>query len=127
MLAFHDVYNVFTIVGKMDFSSSDINTHFSKTPFLNDIRLAWNSLTDKTVIYNYGNEILWNNSNIRVGDKTVLFKNWQQSGIKYLKDIFDHDRQNSYTFAAMKEKYNLPSTDFLIYLSILEPVSRSCL
>ena len=95
--------------------------HFSKKPFFS-ILLAWNSLTDKTVIYSYGNEILWNDSNIRVGDKTVMFKNWQQSGIKYLTDIFDYDRQNFYTFAAMKEKYILPTTDFLRYLSILNSI-----
>ena len=69
-------------------------------------------------IYNYGNEIIWNNSNIRVENKTIIFKNWRQSGIKYVKDMFDNDRQNFYTFAALKEKFDLPSSDFLKYLSI---------
>ena len=53
---------------------------------LRDVLLAWNSLTNKTVIYKY--EILLNNSNIRVEDKTIIFKNWQQSGITYDKDLF---------------------------------------
>ena len=56
------------ILFECNFSKVDIKTHFSKKPFLKDVLLAWNSLTDKTVIYSYGNEILWNNSNIRVGD-----------------------------------------------------------
>ena len=75
-------------------------------------------MTSKTVIYNYGNEIIWNNSNIRVENKTIIFKNWRQSSIKYVKDMFDNDRQNFYTFAALKEKFDLPSSDFLKYLSI---------
>ena len=61
--------------------------------------LAWNSLTDKTVIHNYGNRILWNTSN----RKMITFKYWQQCGIQYLKNIFDHDRQFFYTFVALKE------------------------
>ena len=33
--------------------------------------------------------------------------------------MFDNDRQSFYTFAACKEKFDLPSSDFLKYLSIL--------
>lgn len=103
-------------------SKEDIVYLFSRRPFLRDVLLAWNRLTNKTVIYNYGNEILWNNSNIRVEDKTVMFNNWQLSGIKYVKDLFNNDRQSFYTFVALKEKFNLPSSDFLKYLSILNSI-----
>ena len=82
-------------------------------------------MTSKTVIYNYGNEVIWNNSNIRVDNKTIIFKNWQQSGIKYVKDTFDNDRQRFYTFAALKEKFDLPSSDFLKYLSILNSLPNA--
>ena len=91
-------------------------------PFLRDVLLAWNSLTNKTVIYNYGNEIIWNTSNIRVEDKTIMFKNWQQSGIHFVKDLFDNDGQSFYTFASLKEKFDLSSSDFLEYLSILNSI-----
>ena len=50
------------ILFECNFSKVDIDTYLFKKPFLKDILLAWNSLTDKTVIYSYGNEILWNNS-----------------------------------------------------------------
>ena len=91
------------------FSSNPVKvkkTSFVSSPrnlFLRDVLLAWNNLTSKTVIYNYGNEVVWNNSNIRVENKTIIFKNWQQSGIKYVKDMFDNDRQSFYTFAALKK------------------------
>ena len=87
--------------------------------------MAWNTLTSKTVIHNYGNEIIWNNSNIRVEDKSFIFKTWQNSGIKYVKDMFDNDRQRFYTFATLKEKYNLPSSDFLKYLTILNSIPNA--
>ena len=46
-----------------------------KNPLLRDVLLAWDSLANKTVIHNYDNEIIWNNSNMRVKDKTIMFKN----------------------------------------------------
>ena len=113
------------ILFESSLSKEDIIRHFSKKPFLRDVLLAWNNLTSKTVIYNYGNEVIWNNSNIRVDDKTIFFKNWQQSGIKYVKDMFDNDRQSFYTFAALKEKFDLPSSDFLKYLSILNSLPNA--
>ena len=76
-----------------NFKKVDINSYFKNKPFLRDILLAWNQEKNKNVIYNCGNEILWNNSDIRVGDNTVLFKNWHQSGIKYVKDIYNHEQQ----------------------------------
>ena len=107
-----------------NFKQLDINNHIKNKPFLRDILLAWNQLKNKNVIYNYGNEILWNNSNIRVGDNTVLFKKWHQSGIKYVKDIYDHEQQNFYTFGILREKYNLASAEFLKYLNILNSIPK---
>ena len=90
------------ILFESSMSKEDIVYLFKKktTNILRDVRLAWNSLTNKTVIYNYGNEIIWNNSNIRV----------------------DNDGHSFYTFASLKEKFDLSSSDFLEYLSILNSI-----
>ena len=64
------------ILFESSLSKEDSIRHFSKKPFIRDVFLAWNNLTSKTVIYNYGNEVIWNNSNIRVENKTIIFKNW---------------------------------------------------
>ena len=42
-----------------------------------------------------------------------------------MKDMFDNDRQSFYTFATLKEKYNLPSSDFLKYLTILNSIPNA--
>ena len=42
-----------------------------------------------------------------------------------MKDVFDNDRQSFYTFATLKEKYNLPSSDFLKYLTILNSIPNA--
>ena len=45
---------------------------------------------------------------------------------KYVKDMFDNEMQSFYTFAALKEKFDLPSSDFLKYLSILNSIPSAC-
>ena len=93
-------------------SEVDIAKHFINKPFLRDILMSWSKLNFNSLIYNHYNEILWNNSNIRIDEKTVFYKNWFQSGIKYVKDIFDHEQQAYYTFRELQDNYNLPNTDY---------------
>ena len=100
-----------------NFSEVDIAKHFNKKPFLRDILMSWSKLNFNSVIYKHYNEIFWNNSNIRIDEKTVFYKNWFQSGIKYVKDIFDHEQQAYYTFRKLQDNYNLPNTDYLRYLN----------
>ena len=113
------------IVFESNLNKDDINSIFAKSSFLRDVLLAWNTLSNKAVIYHCGNEILWNNSNIRVEDKPAIFKSWLNVGIKYVKDMFDKGTQSFYTFPALKEKYNLLPSDFLKYLSILNSIPKA--
>ena len=107
-----------------NFSEVDIAKHFNKKPFLRDILMSWSKLNFNSVIYKHYNEIFWNNSNIRIDEKTVFYKNWFQSGIKYIKDIFDHEQQAYYTFRKLQDNYNLPNTDYLRYLSPVNSIPK---
>ena len=53
-----------------------------------------------------------------------FFKKWHQSGIKYVKDIYDHEQQNFNTFGILREKYNLASAEFLKHLNILHSIPK---
>ena len=86
--------------------------------------MLWSKLNFNSVIYNHYNEILWNNSNIRIDERTVFYKNWFQSGIKYVKDIFDNEQQAYYTFRKLQDNYNLPNTDYLRYLSLVNSIAK---
>ena len=96
--------------------------NFKNKHFLRDMLLAWSKLNHKPIIYNHFNEILWNNSDIRVDEKTVFYKNWFQSGIKYVKDIFDHEKKVYHSFRKMQNNFNLPNTDYLKYLSLINSI-----
>ena len=93
----------------------NIVKHFNNKPFLRHILMSWSKLNFNPVIYNNYNKIFWNNSMIRINVQTVFYKNWLQSGIKYVKDIFDHEQQAYYSFRKLHDNYNLPNTDYLRY------------
>ena len=112
------------ILFECNFREADIIKHFSKKPFLRDLLLAWSKFANKTVISNYHNEIIWNNSNIRVGENTIFYKEWFQLGIKHIKDIYDQQNQRYYSFYQLQEKFNLPATEFLRYMSLINSIPK---
>ena len=58
-------------------------------------------------------EILWNNSNIKAADNTIMFANWFNNGIKFFKDIYDDVTKKVYPYSKLREiNNNLPEGDF---------------
>ena len=70
-----------------DFCEKDVLNNFRENSFFTDILLAWNKMTKREAIIDFSNEIIWNNSNIYVGNSTIFYKTWFQLGIKNIKDI----------------------------------------
>lgn len=105
-----------------NFSEEDILKAFKQDGFFRDVLIAWCKLNKKEVTLNYCNEIIWNNSHIRAGGCTLLFKKWYQLGIKFLKDIYDYERKFFYPFQTLKELYKLPENDFLKYLTLISSI-----
>ena len=103
-----------------DIHKKDIQVNFKDNAFLTDVLIAWSKLNKQkhaTVYYN--NEIFWNNSNIKAGNRTLLYKNWRQTGIKYIKDIYDYSLKKIYSFEELTGLHNLPRTDVLKYISLV--------
>ena len=107
-----------------NFSKNDILKHFNKNTFLTNILIAWNKISKRDTILDYSNEIVWNNSNIYVGNNTVFYKTWLGLGIKYIKDIYDYSSKQFYSFEKIKEIYNVPNEDFLKYFSLVQSISN---
>ena len=112
------------ILFECNFREADIIKQFKKKTFLRDLLLAWSKFANKTVISNYHNEIIWNNSNIRVGENTIFYKEWFQLGIKHIKDIYDQQNQTYYSVYKLQEKFNLPATEFLRYMSLINSIPK---
>ena len=107
-----------------DFSEKDILNHFRENSFFTDVLLAWNKMIKREEIIDFSNEIIWNNSNIYVGNSTIFYKTWLQLGIKYIKDIYDYSAKKFHSFEKLKELHNVPNEDFLKYLSLVQSIPK---
>ena len=85
---------------------------------------SWANCNSNPTILSYGNEILWNNSNIRTGGCTIIYKIWYQKGIKYFKDIYDDITKTIHLYDRLKDLYHLPDTDFLKYLALIQSIPK---
>ena len=45
-----------------------------------------------------------------------------QNGIKYVKDIFDYQKQRFYPYIDLTMTFNIPFTDFLKYMSLIASI-----
>ena len=107
-----------------NYSTKDADVFADGNTFLKDVLTSWASCISKPAIVSYRNEILWNNNYIRAGGRTIMYKNWYHNGIKYLKDIYDDASKTIYSFDRLQELYQLPRTEFLNYLSLIQSIPR---
>jgi len=65
------------------------------------------------------NQNLWFNSSIKIANRPVFYKDWHESGIKYIRDLFKDNKWKS--ILDISQEYGL-SVKMLDYLGILSSV-----
>ena len=86
-----------------------------KNCFLKDTIKGWIKLRKQ---YDVVDKIIWYNSKIKVGQKTVFYRNWSKNNINLLSYLIDCDHLMN--FAEFKEKYPFVQTKFVEYNGIVE-------
>ena len=104
---------------KCNLKSSNIDSLELKSKFLTECLKGWcraNYKEKQTII---GKEILWNNSNIFLLNKTLFYKTWFDRGITQIEHIFNYRNKHFHTFTELQELYDLPRSDFLKYHTLV--------
>ena len=70
------------------------------------------------------NQVIWNNRFLIVDKKSIYFPRWHQTGIIYISDLFDAEKNCFLSFNSLCEKYNA-KFNFLQYYSMLSSVPAS--
>lgn len=89
-----------------------------KNPFIRDVVHAWCNLVFETNPNNPQNQILWNNSFIRIDKDIVCMHNWYNQGVKYVKDLLN-DNGDFLTFNEFCVKYSLKNCNYMNYFSLI--------
>ena len=104
---------------KCNLKSSNIDSLELKSKFLTECLKGWcraNYKEKQTII---GKEILWNNSNIFLLNKTLFYKTWFDRGITQIEHIFNYRNKHFHTFTELQELYDLPRSEFLKYHTLV--------
>ena len=108
------------LIFRCNFSINDIAS--IKNDFVKDICIAWSDLTYRNCSNTIPcNVILWNNSNIRINDRTLFIKSMYNSGIVYMHDIVSSDGL-FLSFQEIKGKFNISNVFFTTYFGIVKAI-----
>ena len=93
-------------------------------PFLMDICKAWSKFSYKTTIGNYGEEIIWNNSKIKIDNEIVFYRFLHAKGVDYIHNFFDEYGVPRH-YKDFIEKYNTGNFPFTIYNGLIGAIPAS--
>ena len=79
---------------------------------MQDILISWSKVKGNAEQTNIGKEIIWNNSKIKVQNKTLFNKKWFERGIQYIEHIYDYRKKDFYCFKDFIDLYDLPQKYF---------------
>ena len=102
-----------------------------KNPFWLDVLKHLDTLYKIPIEFNQGdsNSILAEpiqfNSNLKIGNRIIVFREWTENNIVTIKDLLDEDGVNFLDYQAFKRKYiNTPNTHFLNYIGITQALRQ---
>ena len=98
----------------------DLNVNKISNSFLKDILKGWLKLRKK---YEIVDKIIWYNSKIKIGKKTVFYRSWSNSNIIFLSDLIESDHLMS--FMEFKKKYHAVKTNFVEYSGIVQSIKKN--
>ena len=114
--------------GKLVFESTlntiDLVQLFPVKGFFQDIILSWFEIRDSQEEDCIGKQNLWNNSKIKIQNKTFFKKDWYDRGIQHIEHIYDYRKNEFYQFKYFLELYDLPNQSFLFYTSLISSIPR---
>ena len=95
-----------------------------KNPFWREVFDAWSDLIlrFKVDCYNFTTCNIWNNENIKIGNKTVHYKEWSVRNVEIINDLIDENN----TFMSFQKFTNIykVKTNFLTYQGIISSIKK---
>ena len=91
--------------------------------FIRDVCRAWSSYNFREPVNDFGNEIIWNNSLVKIENKVIFYKSMYDSGILRVKDLFD-DNYLPLDYERFKERFILQFCPFTVFFGMIAAIPR---
>ena len=89
--------------------------------FIYQIVSAWCKLSYNEPVNNIGNQIIWNNSRIRIDSNIIFMPKLYQAGVRFVSDLFDL-AGSPLQFNAFKAKFHLDNFPFTIFIGLVTSI-----
>lgn len=112
------------------------NLKYCEIPFYINKNSIWNDVMKYWCEFNFekeecllrSNEILaahiWYNSNIKVGNKVIFWKQWYNKGLEIINDVIDPSSGNFLSWQQIRMKFDL-NGNYLMYYSIINSIPKA--
>ena len=92
--------------------------------FIKEVVQAWCNISYSCPKDNYGMQILWNNSNIRINGNVVFHEDLIAKNVLHVKNLFDREGK-PLSFDCFKEKFNVENLHFTFYWGLIHSIPIS--
>ena len=92
-----------------------------KLNFISQVIEAWCEVSYTSPLENFGHQVIWNNSHIKVNGNVVFYECLYKKGILMVKDLFDHNHR-PYNFATFIQVYDLQGFSFIHYWGLIKAI-----
>jgi len=107
------------IVFNSNLAENDIKDMCQNNQFTKDNLTSWNLFRKNYEQNDIQKIIIWNNSDIKINNETLYYKNWHEKGFLYLEHIFDFRLGKFYSFDNMQYLYQITNCLYLKYLQLV--------
>ena len=84
--------------------------------------MSWFEIQNPINEESISKQTIWNNTNIKVGNKTIFNKIYHNRGIQFIEHLYDYRIHAFYNFKDSIELYDLPKHSFLLYRSVISSI-----
>lgn len=97
------------------------DTRLPNDNFISQVIEAWCEVSYTTPIGDFGNQIIWNNSHIKVNGKVIFYKKLYEQGILRVMDLFDN-HYKPLDFYNFTQTYNRLDISFIHYWGLIKAI-----
>ena len=112
----------YDFIFRCNYCKKDIQT--INNVFIRQVLEAWSDVVFTNPSDNYGSQIIWNNSYIRVNNDIVMYKNLFQKNVTYVSDFFD-DNNLPLTMDRFKQLFKIEAFPFTLYWGLINAIPQT--
>lgn len=104
-----------------NFTSGDLSC--IKNIFIRNVCNAWGAMNFHCPQDNFGTQILWNNSHIKVNKAIIFYEKLFEAGVIYVRDVF-RNNNSPLTFQSFCDQFHVNRFPFTDYFGLIAAIPK---